>query len=125
MWSGCIKRVLVLLPPALIDSWKEEAKKIIRGYHKLKDIVFVYSAKQSFEDRNKKLREKHDKGMPILVIASNCLVSTSSGSRSNNALFPTGKDKHQSWDWVIIDEAHSKAKSKDTEVDVACMAGFR
>lgn len=92
--------------------------QIVGGYHKLKGRfnIFVYSSKQKTEKRNEKLRETRDQGKPLLVIASNCLVT--SGSRRLNALFPTGKDKHQSWDWVIIDEAHSKAKSKDTQVRI-------
>jgi len=114
MLESRIKRVCVLCPPGLVNTWYSEATTIFRGFTKLHggfDII-KYSSGLEAKKRNDLLRGTRRKGCPLLVIASNCLVK----ERYKNPLFPTGKESGLTWDFVVVDEAHQKVKNPKTKL---------
>lgn len=114
MQIGHIKRALVLCPAPLITVWYNEVKTVLGGFVKLKgefDVV-EYSARTA-KERDYSLRQTRRKDKPLLVIASRDLVG-GNVPRSKNPLFPTGKDTGLTWDWLIVDEAHSRARNPKT-----------
>lgn len=105
----------MLVPPSLISCWIREAKEICKGYTQLKGHLDVmeYSSKHDRKKRDRMLRQIRKKGTPLLVIGSNGLFQKID-EPINNPIFPTGRDFGCYWDIFVVDEAHSRAKSKTT-----------
>lgn len=111
-----LERVLILCPSGLISTWMAQVMNLLHQSTRLREDINVveFSSKKPSAERNQTLRATRGKGKLLLVIASTGLISTESYTQS--PLFPVGKDREFLWDWVVVDEAHSRAKSEKTNL---------